>query len=325
MIDPLSLDDDADGIVILVPVFNDWESVSVLVAELESMLEGRPARVLIVDDGSTAERPHERTDSRLRVDVLTLRRNLGHQRAIAVGLAFIESTSRCRAVVVMDGDGEDAPADALRLLAESEKGDPNAIVFAKRTKRSESLTFRAGYFAYRLLHRLMTGIAVQIGNFSVIPRPTLSRLVVSSDLWNHYAAAVVRARLPTTLVPTARQARIAGVSRMNLVALVAHGISAMTVFGDRVAVRLLAALAAVGAFLGALAVALSCGIALGWYTPPWWSPAVAFVVVSSVVQLTFLLFVLVFIVLGNRDQLGFVPLRDHQIFVSRVDYWAPKA
>jgi glycosyltransferase involved in cell wall biosynthesis len=277
-----------------------------------------------VDDGSTVPRTDQNGFAqalRMHVDVVTLRRNLGHQRAIAVGLALIEKSILCRAVVVMDGDGEDAPADIVRLLDEQDRDEMPAVVFAERTKRSESVTFRFGYFAYRMLHRVLTGIPVRVGNFSVVPRSILSRIVVSSDLWNHYAAAVVRANLPMRLVPTARAQRIAGTSRMNFVALVTHGLSAMTVFGDRVAVRLLVASAAVVALVLAVAIGLTTAYVVGWDLVPAWNSLVWVVAATALVQLIALLLVFVFVVLGKRDQPGIVPLRDHELFVMSIDTW----
>ncbi len=122
--------------------------------------------------------------------VLRLRRNLGHQRAIAIGLAYLEAESpACQLVVVMDSDGEDDPQDVPRLIARAVQTEQQAIIFAERTKRSESLPFQICYHLYRLVHRVLTGRSVRVGNFSVIPRQRLESLVATSELWNHYAAA----------------------------------------------------------------------------------------------------------------------------------------
>ena len=132
-------------LVILLPVFNDWAALRKLLGSLDHVLASGAieADVLVVDDGST--QPFEASsvgpDYRAirRVEVLHLRRNLGHQRAIAIGLAFVEAERpRCRAVVLMDSDGEDAPEDVPRLLARYEQEGRRKIVFAERTKRSET-------------------------------------------------------------------------------------------------------------------------------------------------------------------------------------------
>ena len=103
------------------------------------------------------------------------------------------------------------------------------------------LSFAVFYHLYRHLHRALTGVRVRVGNFSILPFAYLSTLVAMSELWNHYAAAVFRSKLAFRMIPIPRGTRIAGSSKMNFVALVSHGLSAISVFGDIVGVRLLIA------------------------------------------------------------------------------------
>src|SRR5262249_41744968 len=155
---------------------------------------------LIVDDGSTV--PPDATfctaahRSLGRIDLVRLRRNLGHQRAIAIGLAYVEARVACAALVIMDGDGEDDPGDGPVLIRRCREEGFEKIVFAERTRRSESLAFRGFYGLYKIVHVLLTGIRVRVGNFSVVPRARLESLVAVSELWNHYAAAAFKSRQP---------------------------------------------------------------------------------------------------------------------------------
>jgi glycosyltransferase involved in cell wall biosynthesis len=229
----------ANDDVILIPVFDDWASLSLLLPQIDEELakNSRNASVILVDDGSvqpssnlTVTRDFSSITS---IDVLSLTRNIGHQRALAIGLSYVAMQRPCRAVIVMDADGEDLPSDIPRLLMAFEADGANRIVFAKRTRRSEGFAFTLFYRLYRLAHRLMTGIRVEVGNFSVIPYASLRKLAVVSEMWNHYAAAVVHAKFPTLLVPTVRGTRLAGRSTMNFVSLVGHGLSAMSVFSDK--------------------------------------------------------------------------------------------
>ena len=112
------------------------------------------------------------------ITVVHLLRNLGHQRAIAIGLAVVCRRFPQSTVCVMDGDGEDDPKDIPRLMEKCRQTGYRAVVFAERRRRSEGVVFTACYHAYRSVHWLLTGIAVRFGNFSVIPFCCLQRLVV---------------------------------------------------------------------------------------------------------------------------------------------------
>jgi len=309
-------------LVILIPVFNDWEAVGMLLDRVGPVFNGRPekVRVLLIDDGSVQPAPAEwRTDGWTRferVDVLELRRNLGHQRALAVGLCHVEANIPCRTVLVMDGDGEDAPSDIPRLLDRLNEEGGQRVIFAERTKRSESFLFRFFYRIYRSLHLLLTGIQVRVGNFSAMPYPLLRRLVAVSELWNHYAAAVFKARLPYSLLPTQRANRLAGRPQMNFVALVIHGLSAISVFSDRVGVRMLiAATVLFVTSLVSLAGMFFASLVSSWTAPSWavWSAGLALIVA---VQIFMLLAVFVFVTLGGREGSSFLPLRDYVYYIG---------
>ena len=233
-------------IIICMPVFNDWESANLLIPKIDRVFGRVPfeAELLIIDDGSTQAPPADFAQgvaSLKRVDILKLRRNLGHQRAIAVGLAYISEHREYSAVQIMDCDGEDSPDDIPSLLARFSASHCKRVVFAKRQIRNEGFLFKLFYQIFKVVHRCLTGRKIEVGNFSVIPAELVSRLVLYSETWNHYAASVFRARIPFDLLPTTRARRIAGVSKMIFVDLVIHGLNAMSVFSPIVGVRLLVA------------------------------------------------------------------------------------
>ena len=309
------------GLVVLTPVYNDWTAVRLLLPLLgaEFSKAGLSARVVLIDDASVEPMPEQLLDREVggitEIRVLTLRRNLGHQRALAVGLSYVQERVPCEAVVVMDADGEDAPSDVPRLVAELAAQGAPKIVFAQRIRRSEGFLFTFLYKLYRYMHLGLTGISVQVGNFSVIPRALLDRLVVVSDLWNHYAAAVFHSRLPYVMLPTPRGHRLAGKSTMNLVSLVGHGLSAIAVFADRVGVRVL--IASIVAFF---ATALVIGLALGRWVltgnaPPVWLLVVAGVTVLVVLQAAVAASLFVLHVLSTRAGSTFIPARDYRFFI----------
>lgn len=310
-------------VVVLMPVRDDWASASELIRQLDRAIGSYPCTldVLLVDDGSVQVCDSADFQSHFTVvqtiRVLRLRRNLGHQRAIAIGLVHVEKTIDCDAVLVMDADGEDTPSGALQLVrAFSEVNYDTKAIFAERSRRTESFLFRSFYEAYKVLHRILTGISVRVGNFSIVPSAYLSTLVVMSELWNHYAAAFFRSGLPLTTIPIPRGLRITGTSRMNFVSLVAHGMSAISVFGDVVGVRLLigsmaGSLMAVFGILAVVMIRIFTDKAI-----PGWATYATGTLTIILIQFVTIAFTFTFTMLSSRINLSFVPLRDYALFVT---------
>lgn len=315
---PSTIHHGAPETVVVLPVFDDWDALARVLQELDHVLGQASLRAdaLVVDDGSTrAPSPALRsiTPTALRtVEVLRLRRNVGHQRAIAIALAFLHERRHYRSVVVMDADGEDRPSDVPRLLARLEREPKTSVVFAERVRRSESLTFTLGYRAYRLVHRVLTGVAVRVGNFSALSFDALTRLVSMSELWNHFAAAVFRSRIPYDMIPTERGTRVDGRSSMNVVSLTAHGVSAISVFGDIVGVRLL-----IGALIAAagLAVAWAATMLLARAAVRGWALVLAFGLLLVLLQTALACILFLFVVQSSRTNSSFLLIRDYRYFI----------
>ena len=299
------------------PVYNDWDALSRLLLKLDEEVEvsRRTAKIVLVDDGSTIAAPEglvQRTyRSIISIDVVSLRRNLGHQRAIAVGLSYIEANHPQNLVVVMDSDGEDDPKDVPRLVSECAANRNERIIFAARMRRSEGWLFACFYHLYRIIHYLLTGVRVRVGNFSIIPPQLLNRLVAVSELWSHYAAAVHKAKLPIALIPTERSNRLGGQPRMDLVSLVVHGLSAMAVFGDRIGVRLLIVvsagmLLAVFGLIAVLVIRLTTDLAI-----PGWASYAAGLLIVLLMQMLLVILVFVFVILATRNAANVIPSRDY--------------
>ncbi len=308
-------------VVVLMPLRDDWCSAARLLRLLDQTISSYPCtvEVMLVDDGSVQEvvladfeSPFENLR---RIQILRLRRNLGHQRAIAIGLVHVAKTMPCDAVLVMDSDGEDTPEGVLKLLRAF---SGSSAIFAERSRRTESFLFKVFYQLYKVAHRVLTGISVRVGNFSILPSRYLGTLVVMSELWNHYAAAVFRSGLPLSTIPIPRGLRITGTSKMNFVSLTAHGMSAISVFGDVVGVRLLIASMAgsLTAALGILAV-----IAIRIFTNraiPGWATYSIGTLAIIIIQFVTIATSFTFTMLSNRINLSFVPLRDYELFVAEI-------
>lgn len=281
--------------------------------------EGLDYSILIVDDASPNEISFSdfgpKPERCRNITILRLRRNLGHQRAIAVGLVDVCSQSDAELVVVMDGDGEDSPSNIGKLIEACVAGGLSKIVFARRTRRFESPVFKMGYELYCLLHRVAVGEVFRVGNFCALPRKFLSALVVDANLWNHFAAAVFASRLARTTVPIPRGRRYQGQSKLHFHALVIHGLSALACYSERIGVRVM-----LTTFI--LLLLGLCGVfvvgAISLTTPlviPHWATALIGVMLMLGIQLLILGFVFCLVILSQRQNASFLPLRDVQIYI----------
>jgi hypothetical protein len=322
-------------ITVVVPVYNDWEAFAILVKEID--VEFQPllgefvssVSVLAVDDGSVVLPERDQLDFHKTqissLDILHLAANVGHQRAITIALAYLESKSSASDVIlVMDADGEDRAEDVPRLVKASIE-HPEKIILAARTKRSDGIVFRVGYVIYRLLYRVLCGSSIRYGNFSLIPAALLSRLVCLSDLWNHFMAGIMRSKLPMMSVSTERGRRFVGSTHMSVVSLVVHGLSAISVHLDTVAVRVLMATGAIVlvATLGFIIVSLIR--LLTELAIPGWASTVGLSFLIIAIQGVLVSILLVFITLNSRQQRMFIPQIDFKYYVKEVERIYEKA
>ena len=307
-------------VVVVAPVYDDAPAATQLLERLDEAFANSNIefRVMFVDDGSPLPlADHLQNPAGVPVEVLRLKRNVGHQRAIALGTAYVTEHRPCDAMLVMDADGEDRPEDAVRLVSHCRALGGERIIFAERARRSESALFQLFYRLYQLLHWVLTGIRVRVGNFSVVPAGRLSALVTLPALWNHYAAAIFQARLPRALVATVRGRRYSGSSKMNFVALVIHGLQAISVFIEVVAVRLLLSVCVLAGGC-AILFGLVVGAEFSAFAAPAWSPYVLGGLLTVALGLALGSFSLTLGFLAQRNSLDFIPLRDYRLFVEGV-------
>jgi polyisoprenyl-phosphate glycosyltransferase len=315
-------------IAVVTPVLDDWESFAALVTEISSRFTGAEVAIDVValDDGSSTSfdlhslvLPADTCIA--NVEILHLAVNLGHQRAIAVGLCAVAKRADIDAVVVMDSDGEDRPVDIAALLAASHR-QPGHVVFAHRAKRRESRSFRLAYFAYRHLFRALTGRTISFGNYALIPMAAVRRLAHMPELWNNLAATIMRSRLRYTTVPTERGTRYAGRSSMSPVSLIVHGLSAMSVYTDMIFVRVLLAAGMVAALsLGGIVAVAITRFATNLAIPGWATMAAGdLLIILS--QTAVIMVATSLMMLAGRSNRPIVPIMDCQLFISRRERWS---
>jgi hypothetical protein len=218
----------------------------------------------------------------------------------------------------MDADGEDQPADIARLLERSEEC-PGCIVFARRARRSEGFIFRAFYLLYKLIFKLLTGRQISFGNFSLIPGSLLNRVAHLPEIWNHFAAGIIRANIPCTSIATKRGKRYGGTSSMNFIALVIHGLSAISVYIEILTVRLML-FAFVVIFIGIMSFLVLLYIKyLTALAIPGWATNVAIGIVVIMFQAILLLALLAFLSLNYRSNKLFIPAKDYPDYLLNLE------
>lgn len=276
--------------IVVTPVFEDRESARQLFHQLSQSFSPSPY-IVAVEDGSVRDplRLADISDAGLEGVILHLSRNMGHQRAIAVGLCYTAANFSPSSVVVMDCDGEDQPKSIASLMEQLEKGDCDAVV-AQRRKRSESVGFRTFYFIYRMMFRLLTGQQIGFGNFSLLGPLALRRMVSMQEAWVHYAAALMVSRLRLAKVPTDRGRRYAGSTHMNFVSLTLHGLRAVMVFAESVLVRV-GLLSVVTAGFASVLLIVAFGLKIFDYATPGWFTTAAGLLLLIVLQSGVLTFV----------------------------------
>jgi hypothetical protein len=178
--------------------------------------------------------------------------------------------------------------------------------------------FALFYRLYQLIHRLLTGLPVRVGNFCAIPWSRLDTLSCVSELWLHFAAGIYKSGVPRELVPTERGSRYRGKSKMGFIKLVTHGLAAISVFSDLVAVRVL-----VAACSFSLIALLLMGIAVGmrFYggsAMPAWTTGLVGILLLFLLQFLMLAGMFVSFILNSRNNLSFLPIKEFRHFIAGV-------
>ena len=207
----------------LIPVFNDWDSLNILLERIDQEISSFEDifDIVVLNDGSTIK--HSIKNKKFKkinlIKILNLKKNLGSQRALAIGLKYLSIFEKETNIILMDADGEDDP-NLLKKIIDSSKRFPNKIITANRTKRNENLIFRFMYEIHYLFTLLITGKKVRFGNYSLINSNKLKKILSSGDLWGAYPAAIVNNYNDIEPLFSERKKRNTGKTKMNLFKLI---------------------------------------------------------------------------------------------------------
>jgi len=226
--------------IILIPLFNDWKSVSRLLNEIDLEIKNWDVDVsiVIVNDASTEERSGLEFNFKKIKDVriLNMKKNTVHQRCIAAGLKYICKNEDFERVIIMDADGEDRPEE-LNAFFQKAKEHTNMTITGNRFKRSEGIIFKILYEIHKLLTFIFTGKMIKFGNFSCLPKIHVEHLIQKPYLWNSYSSSVVKTINDRTFIPSIRGSRYVLPSKMNFAALIFHSLAIISVFRNLVIMR----------------------------------------------------------------------------------------
>ena len=228
-------------IIILIPVYNDWDSVFKLIQNIDLQIsewKNTLVSILIVNDASTTQRPkleffYKNIKS---IRVINMKKNRGHARCNAAGLKFLSEKEDFDYVILMDGDGEDRPEELPLLFNKSEE-NPLKTVTANRIKRSEGFIFRMLYECHKVLTFTFAGKNIKFGNYSCLPREDVAKLIKEASLWSSFSGSVTKVISNHASVPSIRGKRYFGPSQMNFLSLLIHSFSIIAVFKWAVLVR----------------------------------------------------------------------------------------
>ncbi|WP_268035816.1 glycosyltransferase [Algoriphagus sp. PAP.12] len=305
-------------LTLVIPQHNDWESLADLLSEINSLAKlqvNGKVSVVIVDDFSESLCPFDiGIYDRLELQTVRIVQNIGHQRAIAIGLCYVFDHFSSKWVGVLDADGEDRPVDFFRMVEAAKQHSQS--IFAKRTKRSEGFLFKLFYWIYKIIFWFSTGRKIDFGNFSVIEGSRLKALVHDANLWNNYAVAFLKSKIPFDKLSTERGKRYYGKSRMNITGLIIHGLSGIAVFVDVVTTRvilfslsiILLAMAGIGVVVG---IRFGTDLAIpGWAT----YSVLAFGILLF--QALIISFFTLFIFLSNRSTQAIQPIKEYSKYID---------
>ena len=220
-------------IIILIPVFNDWESLKKLLIEIENIIKDFTEIIIecvVVNDASTISKPEFRKPEKIKsLKILNMKENRGHARCNAFGIRYIIQNEKFDYLILMDGDGEDRPLELESLIKEALKNS-NCSVVAKRVKRSEGIFFQFLYLMHKIITYFFTGKKINFGNYTCLTKKDAEIISSKPSLWSSYSGTIKKNLSNLVEINSIRGTRYFGPSKMSLYKLIIHSFSIIAVF-----------------------------------------------------------------------------------------------
>ena len=227
-------------IKILIPVYNDWQSVSKLIDEINklNLNQENNISIIIINDSSSHDRQEENKDFNNihSIKILNMKINQGHTRCIATGLKYIFEKEKFDYVIPMDGDGEDRPEEIKDFIEIAKTAGGKSIV-GERIKRSEDLTFKICYQLHKIFTFAFTGNSIKFGNFTCLSKATVEKMINEKATWNSFSGSLKKIENNLLTIPSIRGKRYFGPSKMSFFNLLKHSLSIISVFRTSFLIR----------------------------------------------------------------------------------------
>ena len=221
------------NIKILIPLYNDWQSVTKLIDEINDLEISSDFQIsiIIINDASTHDHSVRKKEFKniQSLKILNMKKNLGHARCIATGLKYIFEKENFDYAIPMDGDGEDRPEEIKEFLRHIKGKDEKPIV-GERVKRSEGLIFRMCYQIHKLITLTFTGKSIKFGNFTCLSKNFVEKMLSEKATWNSFSGSLRKIEQNLIKIPSIRGKRYFGPSKMSFYNLIKHSLSIISVF-----------------------------------------------------------------------------------------------
>ncbi len=226
--------------VILIPIYNDRDSLKLLIENINSEIKdlNHDISLVVINDASSQQivDTYTNIENINYIEIVNMRENKGHARCIATGLKYIFEKKEFDFVIPMDGDGEDRPEEIKSFIKLSEQSGEKSIT-GERVKRSEGLFFQLCYQFHKFLTLAFTGQSIKFGNFTCLSKSTVKKLLDEKATWNSFSGSLKKIEKDLISIPSTRGKRYFGPSQMSFFNLLKHSLSIISVFRKTVLIR----------------------------------------------------------------------------------------
>jgi glycosyltransferase involved in cell wall biosynthesis len=227
-------------IVLLIPIYNDRESLKKLIENINFEVEdlNYEVSIVVINDASSQQiiDTYQNLENINSFEIINMKENRGHARCIASGLKYIFEKKEFNYIIPMDGDGEDRPEEIRDFIKLAEQSNNQSIV-GERVKRSESLFFKFCYQFHKFLTLAFTGQSIKFGNFTCLSKSTVEKMLKEKSTWNSFSASLKKIEKNLLSIPSIRGTRYFGPSKMSFFNLLKHSLSIISVFRKTVLIR----------------------------------------------------------------------------------------